>query len=381
MEQLVLHTPIQEDDITRQICNAFDYVPTKESGICTTIYLPTIPEDYQIGLIVGSSGSGKSTILRELFGCANKSFAWDNTKGIASNFNSFEEASERFGAVGLNSIPTWLKPYSVLSNGEKFRADLASVLEDNAVIDEFTSVVNREVAISCCMSLKKYIQKKGLKRITFASCHDDIIPYLQPDWIWNTDAHEFYNGRYLHRPQINIEIRSCSVSAWDMFKQHHYLSSEINKSCQCYLATYQDSPVGFVAVISFPNGNWKHGFRESRLVILPDYQGMGIGNLLSETIADAYHKAGCRYFSKTANPRCGEHRDNSPLWRPTTHNHKQRLDYKHIYTTLIANTWANNAKKHENRLCYAHEYVGDGLQYEYAYKCPSSQQLSLFEGD
>lgn len=361
MGTITLSSKIKKDDIVEKIISIFDYSPV-DDVIEETINIPTFPSQYQIGLVVGSSGSGKSTLLHNVFGC-EKIINWDNTKSIASNFETFEDASSKFGAVGLNSIPTWLKPYNVLSNGEKFRADLARRLENNAVIDEFTSVVNREVAKSCCMSLKKYIKQYNLKNITFASCHDDIIPYLEPDWIYNTDTCKFYNGRYLCRPQININIYSCEYKIWEMFKRYHYLSGDINKSARCYLGTYENIPVAFCAVLSMPSGSIKHAFREHRVVVLPDYQGMGIGNRFSEAIAEIYHKAGGRYFSKTANPRMGIHRDNSDLWKPTSKNHILRSDYlkyKKNYHNM-----SNNLIVHANRDCFSHEYVGDGIEYQW----------------
>lgn len=358
---IVLSVKVKSDEITKQITNIFDYDPSI-AGVVTEVNIPSFPTDYQIGLIVGSSGSGKSTILKETWG-GEEDIEWDNSKSIASNFNNFSDVSEKFGAVGLNSIPTWLKPYNVLSNGERFRADLARRLKDDAVIDEFTSVVNREVAMSACMSIEKYIRQKNLKRVTFSSCHDDIIPYLRPDWIYNTDTHEFYNGKYLCRPKINIKIYPCGVQTWDMFKQHHYLSGEINKASRCYIGTYNDIPIVFASVISMPSGSIKHAYREHRLVVLPDYQGMGIGNKFSEAIAEAYHSAGCRYFSKTANPRVGEHRNKSSLWKPTSKNRKTREDYNNA--TKDYHGMLKTSLLHADRLCYSHEYVGDGIQYEY----------------
>lgn len=179
-KSLELKSTVQQDEITEKISRIFDY--QFEGDVGETLEIPIFPQDFDIGLIVGSSGSGKSTILKTAFG-EEERIEWEDGKSIASHFDSFEEASNKFGAVGLNSIPTWLKPYKVLSNGEAFRADLARRLHDNAVIDEFTSVVNREVAISCSVSIEKYIRNNGLKNIVFCSCHDDIIPYLKPAWL------------------------------------------------------------------------------------------------------------------------------------------------------------------------------------------------------
>ena len=380
--KVILSSKVVEDSITQEVERIFDF--NCEGGVTETVTIPKFPDKYQIGLIVGSSGSGKTTILKNSFG--NEEFVeWDEKKSIASHFSSFEEASNKFGAVGLNSIPTWLKPYHVLSNGEKFRADMAARLNSGAVIDEFTSVVNREVAISCSVSIEKYIRRNGLHNITFASCHDDIIPYLRPDWIYNTDTQEFYNGRYLCRPEIRINIVPCNRKAWDMFKRHHYLSGKLNSSSVCYLGLYKDIPIAFVAALAFPRKGLKHAWREHRLVVLPDYQGMGIGNVFSEAIAQAYIENGCRYFSKTANVRCGRHRDNSPLWRGTSHNHKSRTDYFDSNDQARGNAKYRQSdeylKYHAKRVCYSHEYIGNGTRYEYkeVTNSQATQQMNIYD--
>lgn len=352
--------------------------------VSKNILVPKFPADFSIGLIAGSSGSGKSSILKNVFGEEEK-IQWEDGKSIASHFESYDEAVERFGAVGLNSIPTWLKPYNVLSNGEKFRADMSRKLKDYAVIDEFTSVVNRECAISCSISISKYINKKHLKNIVFCSCHDDIIPYLNPSWVYNTDTCEFYSGRYLRQPRINIEINNCRTEAWNMFKQHHYLSGDLNKASSCYVASMNNEIVAFVSILPLPSGSLKHAFREHRVVVLPDYQGMGIGNKLSEAIGQAYIEKGCRYFAKTSNPRMGVHRDNSRLWKPTAHNHSDRKEYISSGKPKT-NKYTMNEEKliyHANRVCYCHEYIGDGKTYPYTYgeeiKQETYKQMSIFD--
>ena len=323
--KITLKSSILQDEITKEVARNFDYEYSGETIV--EIPIPTFPKDFQIGLIVGSSGGGKSTLLRNCFG-EEEIIEWDNNKCIASNFSSFEEASNKFGAVGLNSIPTWLKPYKVLSNGEKFRADMARKLKDNAVVDEFTSVVNREVAISCSTSISKYIKREGLKNIVFCSCHYDIIPYLQPNWVYDVDKKEFLKeGNYLRREPITIEFYPCERRLWNLFKKHHYLTSEINKSAQCYIGLYNKQPIAFASFIALCGRDVKHAWREHRMVVLPDFQGLGIGNKMSEMFGQAFIEKGCQYFVKTSNPRMGIHRDKSPLWRPSSTNHKARQEY------------------------------------------------------
>ncbi len=162
--------------------------------------LPTkIPAKFKIGVIVGSSGSGKSTLL-EHFG-KEEAPVWDPSKSIISHFDSPDEAINKMGAVGLNSIPSWYKPYHVLSNGEKFRADLARKIKTNAVIDEYTSVVDRNVAKAASVSLARYVKNNKVENLVLSTCHRDIVDWLQPDWVIDTDTGEMYEGFFLSDPK------------------------------------------------------------------------------------------------------------------------------------------------------------------------------------
>ena len=86
-----------------------------------------------------------------------------------------------------------------MSNGEKARLDVCKSIYDasengeNIVfIDEFTSVVNRDAAKSMSFALQRYARQNGM-RLVIASCHFDIIDWLQPDYIFNLN-HRDENG-------------------------------------------------------------------------------------------------------------------------------------------------------------------------------------------
>lgn len=175
-------------------------------------------KEWNIGLIVGSSGTGKSTIAKELF---PDTYIFEQTYSEGSVIDdmpkekSVKEITKAFTSVGFASPPSWLKPYSVLSNGEKMRCDLAkSILEEKEIVvfDEFTSVVNREVAKTGSFAIQKAIRKLN-KKFVAVGCHSDIIEWLQPDWIYNTDEQRFFfaqtntndptsNSRYLEIKSI-----------------------------------------------------------------------------------------------------------------------------------------------------------------------------------
>ena len=133
------------------------------------------------------------------------------------------------------------------------------------------------------------------------------------------------------------------------------MTSEINAASEMFLATWDGIPVGFTACIAMPSGTLKNAWRGHRTVVLPDYQGFGIGVRLSDWMGERCISLGRRYFSKTAHPRMGQYRDNSSLWKPTSKNHHSRRDnktsrnknYKEMNNTLRINKWS-----------YSHEYIG-----------------------
>jgi ABC-type iron transport system FetAB ATPase subunit/GNAT superfamily N-acetyltransferase len=350
-----LSITVEQDEATAEISRQFDYAFDGTS----TFTPPTMPEvgtGFSIGLIVGPSGSGKTTLLSR-FG-ATRVIRWKKTSAIVSQFQGAEDAQQRLAAVGLNTVPSWLRPYHVLSTGEQFRADLARRLVTGATIDEFTSTVDRTVALSCAHATQRYIRGQRLSGVVFATCHYDVIPWLQPDWVFDTSTGCVARRGSVQRPNIKLDIIPCGAEAWAAFSNHHYLSSSINRAARCWLAHWGDNLVGFAAALAFPNGNFKNGWREHRTVVLPDYQGLGIGVRLSDAIASMFVADGKRYFSKTTHPRMGGYRDASFLWRGTSKNHKARADY--LTQRERAPTKEDAYKgRHAHRVAYSHEYIGN----------------------
>ena len=292
------------------------------------VLIPDLPQD-GIVLIVGTSGSGKSTILRTKGHDSQVQF--DPQVNVVENFSTPERGEELLLATGLRSIPTWFRPPYTLSNGEHHRFVMALCLDQGIrVIDEFTSVVDRDTAKSLAYSMRQYYDRSGqTEPLYIASCHRDIIDWLDPDWVYDTDLQKLDNRRLLHRlgrrPEITLTIRSTGPQYWEMFKKYHYLDTKMSRSGHYYVGLIGDKPVAFHAVLHSTNRDIHSYWRGHRTVVLPEFQGMGIGTAFSDAIAQIYVDRGLRYFSKTAHPSFGEHRQKSPLWRATSTNLKSRL--------------------------------------------------------
>ena len=223
---------------------------------------------------------------------------FDNSKSLISNFDWLDpkDASHLLSAMGLASVPTWLRPYSALSNGEQYRASLAYKVgkaSENEIIliDEFTSVVDRDVAKAMSNALQKYIRRTN-KKIILASCHFDIMDWLLPDWTYSPLKGRLERASCLRRsrPKIELQIFRCRYETWDIFKYHHYLSEDLNKAAKCFLFMWNSKPVGFVAILPLPSGTTKNAFKITRVVVLPDFQGLGIGMKIINLIASMYKR-------------------------------------------------------------------------------------------
>ena len=159
--------------------------------------LPIEKEKWNIGIIVGPSGTGKTTIIQNLFPEHVKEKENWSENCILDDMPkecSIKEITKTFNNVGFSSPPSWLKPFNVLSEGEKMRVRLAKELlekKEIIVFDEFTSVVDRQVAKFGSYCVGKNIRKNN-KKFVAVSCHYDIIDWLEPDWIFDTKDFSFF---------------------------------------------------------------------------------------------------------------------------------------------------------------------------------------------
>lgn len=292
------------------------------------IDLPIEDKEWKIGLVVGASGSGKTSIGNRIFPepIHDLYAGWDNAKPIIDCIapeGDFNSVTGALSAVGLGDVPAWLRPFNVLSNGEKFRAGLARLVCErpgHVVIDEFTSVIDRQIAKVGAAAFAK-TWRKGSGQVVLLSCHFDIIEWLQPDWVYNTDEARFYERDCLRqRPELTLQIYKVSGSVFKHFKPHYYLDLPLPVAAEYFVGVIGDEPVCHVAVTPLFTAK---AYRATRLVVMPEWQGIGVGTKFLAAVCD-YHlqgkgRCGHKYstFFHTSHPQlCGALR-HSKRWLQT----------------------------------------------------------------
>lgn len=263
-----------------------------------TAELPIDDDAWRIGLVVGSSGSGKSSIGRKIFGpAAVYAPAWPERKPIIDAIDPrgpFDQVTAALAAVGLGTVPAWLRPYRVLSTGQQFRANLARLVCEappRVVVDEFTSVVDRQTARFGSLAFGKAWRKTG-GQCVLLSCHRDIVEWLEPDWIFDTDTGTYAGRGLWRRPRFELAIHQTDWRYWPLFEPHHYLKLPRMIAATNYVGTVENQLVAHVAVGTLA------GLREARacrLVIMPEWQGAGIGLRFLNAVCEMWRSGENRY--------------------------------------------------------------------------------------
>ena len=228
-----------------------------------------------------------------------------------------KEISELLSSVGLSSPRAWLRPFHVLSTGEQFRVFCARAMAvggELAVIDEFTSVVDRTVAQIGSAAIANTIRRRG-KKLVAVTCHYDVLDWLLPDWVYEPAGNRFQWRSLQRRPEIKLEIMRgrppgvAAIQAASLSERRPFAAG-----AGCFLCVSDGTPVAFGAVQNFPHPT-APGWQEHRFVVLPDFQGVGIGNRLSEYLAGIFSATGRPYRGLTSHPAFIHHRLRSPLWQ------------------------------------------------------------------
>jgi ABC-type lipoprotein export system ATPase subunit len=308
-----------------QVSAAYDVPAAERQAIHWSADLPLDTREWNVGLIVGPSGAGKTTVLRSCFGDP-PAVEW-SAPSVIDDFPAdvdLEAIVAVCSAVGFNTIPAWLRPYEHLSNGERFRVELARRLispTEQIVMDEFTSVVDRQVAKIGAHAVAKHVRRAD-RRFVAATCHYDVIDWLQPDWVFEPakargegPIGDAFTWRSLHRrPDIACRIERAPYALWRLFAPFHYLTAKLHPSARLYVLYAEGEPAACAGVLPRPSRFATRNYGVSRLVTLPDWQGLGLAFALVDRVASAYAAKVCNMRTYPAHPALIRSFDRSPTW-------------------------------------------------------------------
>jgi GNAT superfamily N-acetyltransferase len=97
-----------------------------------------------------------------------------------------------------------------------------------------------------------------------------------------------------------------------LFKKYHYLNTDLHAAAQQYVGVLNGEIVAHTGIIFFPMQKGKK--RVHRLVVLPDYQGVGIGTAFINAVAEIVAAEGYELNLTTTTPALVGALRRSPRW-------------------------------------------------------------------
>lgn len=372
------HVRLESEVFTSYRCqraaNALD-INTKEKSIHElSVDVPANDEDFNVGLIVGASGSGKTTLAKQVYGDGCFRELLDLSRPIVDQFPetfSYDDCVAALNGVGLTQVPCWIRPAHTLSNGQRARAEaalqLAQVDQGGVVVlDEWTSVVDRTVAkvMSACLAK---VARKQKRRIVVLSCHYDVIEWLDPDWIVDCNTAQLIDRRLLQPGQgdrrrtdrITFDVAEVDRSSWRYFEKYHYLSRRMPGGKVMTFGLFHDADqIGFQCYANYVprrKGD-RMKMHSNRVVIHPDYAGLGLGIRLVNTTAEYMASLGYVVMAKFSSEPMYRARQGDPRWR--------LMDVKRqLGATVVGGNMVRDGGFRENVKTYSFVYVGQAGQY------------------
>lgn len=322
-----------------------------EKFICDAVDRIKSLENTGIVAIVGRSGTGKSTLLKNFHVVDGKCLKNDARilfDAIMQHCNvDHNGAAKQLQQVSINSLWDWMKPINTLSDGQRFRAFLCMYLEDGCAVDEFCSELDFDHAVSVCAGLSR--EDCPYKNLILSILDRRLLEHLNWDLLVDLDRKTMQEAEEVRpeRPSrkrrlpsltkavkaakiVQITERNQVVPMWNKtFAAHHYISKKcvgfFTHAFLCYSShsLTPDEPIAMMVVMRLPSAQVsnKNALRIHRMVVLPPFQGRGLGKHFLDSVAQILQeKEGATLFLKTRHPAIGKHCEKSHKWSPTTTN-------------------------------------------------------------
>jgi ABC-type transport system involved in cytochrome c biogenesis ATPase subunit/GNAT superfamily N-acetyltransferase len=278
--------------------------------------------------VTGDSGSGKSVLLRAIKQDLGPEaldvgdIEVDKDKPLIETVGeTLEEGLHLLAKVGLSDAFLFLRTFSELSDGQKYRYRIAKLMESKAqfwILDEFAATLDRDTAKIVSFNLQKLARQEG-RCVIAATTHGDLARDLNPDVhvhkrfgkeIEVTYGRKKTSGKCSLVSEMYIE--EGSMKDWHALAGFHYRSHNVPAPRKIFVLKREQELCG-VIVYSYPAVTCfgrrlmlpKMGMKElngtlsniSRIVVHPKYRTVGLG---SKLIRDTLGLAGTEYVEMSA---------------------------------------------------------------------------------
>lgn len=277
----------------------------------------------RIVLLLGPSGSGKTSALAQIErgfagGCMVGRVCFFGDAAIVDRIAAWLPLCDVLGlmsACGLSEARLWVRPFAVLSDGEKFRARLARAMAIHArsnaaaplLCDEFCSLLHRRVAKAIGFGLRKLVWRYGIS-VVLACSQDDIVADLQPDTIvrlhgqGQCDVEErTVRGSKPFSERRRLRIERGGKNDYDTFAAMHYRATDELGFVDKVFVLREGADGELLGIVVYSHAPLELSLRNKetggyfsrnakrvnrslrilrRLVIHPDVRGCGLGHYL-----------------------------------------------------------------------------------------------------
>ncbi len=215
---------------------------------------------------------------------------------------SFDEGLTLLSRVGLNDAFLFVRRFSQLSDGQRYRYRLAKMIESDKkywLADEFCSTLDRDTAKIVAFNIQKIAREEG-RAVFAATTHTDLFQDLKP----SIHIHKRFGREIEVRYYPNTVNRECSIikqmrieegtkADYKKLAHFHYRDHRLFAHHRIFVMKRGDETVGAIVYGSPPlavTGRRqaigknltiqeinRDVIRISRVVIHPKYRTIGLG--------------------------------------------------------------------------------------------------------
>ena len=216
--------------------------------------------------LTGDSGSGKSVLLKAVVGDLKPQEAVrmsdvevDPDKPLIETVGkTTEEGLRLLSKVGLNDAFLFVRRYSQLSDGQRYRYRLAKLIESGAqwwIMDAFCATLDRETAKIVAYNVQKLARKLG-KAVIAATTHTDLFEDLAPSvHIHKRFGREidvkYYPNRLRNQCSLldEMTVEEGSYTDWKEIAPFHYRSHRVAFLQKIFVLKRGDQVCGAVVYV------------------------------------------------------------------------------------------------------------------------------------